>query len=207
MFEGHGAGGKGGMPDDNRVDAPADQHHDHRRGDLHDAQGFVARFGDALDVLPPEIHGHDDGKTRRGQPVIHHVMNVHRRQHFVDQSREVLARGHTADGPGQHVIEHERRNGEFRERASERFLHHAVNAAAHEHAAAFDVKDAHAIAEDHDREDEPGSGLAYISFGFTTRVIRGRRQVIEHDCGRAPKRNERKHRRGSHDNARNCDCR
>src|SRR3989442_3490721 len=44
--------------------SPADQQHHHHRGELHDTQSFVARFRDALDVLPPEID-RDDHRKRR----------------------------------------------------------------------------------------------------------------------------------------------
>src|SRR5271167_1919017 len=52
-----------GVPEPNRVDAPADQDHDHDGGDLHDAHGLLAGFGDALDVVPPEVDGNENGEA------------------------------------------------------------------------------------------------------------------------------------------------
>src|ERR1700733_5840703 len=43
-----------------RIKTPADQHHHHDGGELHDAQSFAAGFGHALDILPPEIKRDDD---------------------------------------------------------------------------------------------------------------------------------------------------
>src|SRR5229473_4095495 len=51
-----------GMPEPDRVDAPADQDHNHHGRDLHDAHSLLAGFGDALNVVPPEISGDEDGE-------------------------------------------------------------------------------------------------------------------------------------------------
>ena len=46
-----------------RVHAPDQQNDHHHRGDLHNAQRLVARFLDALDVLPPVVDGHQRRQT------------------------------------------------------------------------------------------------------------------------------------------------
>ena len=61
-------------------------------------------------------------------------------------------------GPGEDVIEHQRADAEFGEGAAERFFDDAINAATREHGTAFDVDGAYGEAEEHDAEDEPGSG-------------------------------------------------
>ena len=45
------------------VSAPRDQHDHHHRGELHDPERFFARFGNPLDVLPPEIERHYRSQT------------------------------------------------------------------------------------------------------------------------------------------------
>ena len=42
------------------VETPSNEYHHHDGGELHDAKSFAARFGNALDVLPPEIEGDGD---------------------------------------------------------------------------------------------------------------------------------------------------
>src|SRR4051812_48990616 len=48
--------------ENNGDNAPHDQDDYHDRGDLHDAQCFLAGLVNALNVLPPEIHHDPDGK-------------------------------------------------------------------------------------------------------------------------------------------------
>ena len=48
-----------------RRQAPADQNDHHQRGELHDAQRFLAGFVNADDILAPEINGHGDGENCR----------------------------------------------------------------------------------------------------------------------------------------------
>ena len=62
---GCGRRGQVNAADANGVDAPEEQNDHHDGGDLHDAQGLVAGFLDALDVLPPVING-DDGSEDGG---------------------------------------------------------------------------------------------------------------------------------------------
>src|SRR5258705_43094 len=66
----------------------------------------------------------------------------------------------------------------------------AIDAAADEHAAAFDVHRANGVRKQHDGEDEPGSGLADVAFGFTARVIGGRGEVVQNDGGSFPEGNK-----------------
>ena len=162
-----------------RVSAPDEENDHHDRGDLHNPQSLVARLLDALDVLPPVVDG-DRRREHRGG-VIHVelewiAVRIHQRRRepvagvrhvhqFVHQAGDVLARGYARDRPRQNVVEHQRRDAELRKRAAKRFLHHAVNAAAREHRAAFDVHCAHREAEQHDAENEPRCGRAYSLLG------------------------------------------
>ena len=63
---------------------------------------------------------------------------------LVHQSGNVLPRGNAGDRPGQDVVEHQRRDADLGEGAAHRFLDDAIDAAADEHRAAFDVDRAHA---------------------------------------------------------------
>src|ERR1700733_9206200 len=49
------------------VEAPEQENDHHDGGGLHNLQGFIAGFVDALDVLPPEINGGEDGDAGRGE--------------------------------------------------------------------------------------------------------------------------------------------
>ena len=142
-----------------RVAAPRNHDHDHHRGDVHDAQGLLARLVNALDVLPPEINGDQRGKNRGGEVHGQHQRGVHVIQQLVQEADQIQTRRHAADRPGQNVVKHQRRDGDLRQRAAHRFLHHAVHAAAHEHAAALDVHRAHRVGQAHDGQDEPGPGF------------------------------------------------
>ena len=128
---------------------------------------------------------------------------MHVDQQFADQAGEILARGDAADRAGQNVVEHQRGNAEFGERAAQSALDRAIHAPAHEHAAAFHVHGANGIRKQHDGQDEPRRGLADEAFGFAARVIGGGGQVVQNDGGGAPERNERQERRGGNDDARN----
>ena len=122
-------------------------------------------------------------------------------EQLVEKAGQILPRGNAADRPGQNVVEHQRRDGKFRQRPAQRFLDHAVHAAAHEHAAAFDVHRAHAVGEQHDAENEPGRRLPDEALGFATRVVGRGGQVVQDNRGRAPKGDERQHGRRGHDDA------
>ncbi len=163
-----------GMAQDRGVNTPADQDHHHDGDQLHDVEGFFARFGDALGVFPPEVNRDDDREGCRdgaygvfGEWAAE--MKVDRQ--LAHQAGEILSRGDAADWAGQNVVEHQRRHAEFGEGAAERLFDRAINAPADEHAAAFDVHRANGIREEHDREDEPGCGLADEAFGFTASVV------------------------------------
>ena len=101
---------------------------------------------------------------------------------FIDQAAEVQARAHRADGAGQHVIEHQRRNRELGQRAAHRLVHHFVHAAAHEHRAALDVDGAHRVGKQHDRQDEPRRCFADGLFGDAAYVVGG---IAEQAIGKA----------------------
>ena len=125
------------------------------------------------------------------------VIDVRVGEEFVDDADQILPSRNAADWAGQHVVEHQSRNREFGKRSAEGFLDHAVHAAAHEHAAAFDVNRAHGVREQHDAQDEPRCGFADELLSFTAGVIGRRRQVVEYDSRGTPERNEGKHRRSS----------
>ncbi len=127
-------------------------------------------------------------------------IDVQADEQLVQKSRQILARGNAADGPGQDVVEHQRGDGKLRERAAHRLFDDAIDAAAHEHAAALDVHGSHGVGEQHDGQNEPGSGLADGLLGDRARIEGGRAEVIEYDGGRPPEGNEGKHGgRGNHD--------
>ena len=114
-----------------------------------------------------------------------------------EQSGKVQAGGHSADGAGQDVVEQQRRDGELSQLAAHGLLDHAIDAAANEHRAGFDVDGADGIAEQHDRQHEPGSALADNLLGVAADVVRRRREVGENDGRRPPERDERQHDRRS----------
>ena len=128
--------------------------------------------------------------------------DVHVHQQFADEPGEILACGHTADGAGEHVIEHQSGDAELGEGATESAFDGAIHAAADEHAAAFHVHRANGVRENHDGQDEPGSSLADVGFGFAARVIGGGGQVVQYDGGGAPERDECQERRGRNNDTR-----
>jgi hypothetical protein len=174
--------------------APGDEDHHHHRGDLHDAEGLFARFVNADDVLAPEINrdrgGKNSGEMRRMEVQARDMQVV---GGFVDQNAQVEARADGADGAGQYVIEHQRRDRKLGQRAAHGLVHHLVHAPAHEHRTAFDVDGAHGVGEQHDAQDEPGRGLADRLLRDAAHVVGRRGQVAEHDGGGAPERDERQH--------------
>src|SRR6185437_1026592 len=54
---------------EHRIKRPYEQNHYHHCSDLHDSQGLVAGFLNPLDVLPPVIKGHNQGKG--GSRMVH----------------------------------------------------------------------------------------------------------------------------------------
>src|SRR6267142_4470623 len=109
---------------------------------------------------------------------------------LAEETAEILSRRDAADGAGENVIKHQRGDAEFGESAAEGLLDGAIDAAADEHAAAFDVHRANGVRKQHDGEDEPGSGLADVAFGFTARIIGGRGEVVQNDGGSFPEGNK-----------------
>ena len=120
-------------------------------------------------------------------------MHVQTAEQVVQESRQVLACRDAADGPGQDVIEHQRGDRKFRERAAHRLLDYAIDAPAHKHAAALDVHGPHSVGEQHDAQDEPGRCLADGLFGDCSRIEGGGAKIIEYDGGRPPERDEGQH--------------
>src|SRR3984957_1571547 len=162
------------MAQDRGVNTPADQDHHHHGDQLHDVEGFFAGLGNALGVFPPEVDRDDDrecGRDAADRVLRKRPAEMEIDRQFAHQAGEILARGDAADRAGQDVVEHQRRNAEFRERTAQRLFDRAINAPADKHTAAFDVHRANGVREEHDRQDEPGSGLADEAFGFATRVV------------------------------------
>ena len=104
-----------------------DDAHD-RRGD-HDLQRLVARLVDAEQVLVQEVN-RDRAGDRHGAPVLDQPGASTRRcpepnkcvSRFQDQADDVLPGRHAADRPGEHVVEHQRRDGQLGQEAAHRFL-------------------------------------------------------------------------------------
>ena len=107
---------------------------------------------------------------------------------FVHEADNVLAGGHTGNGASEDVVEHQRRDAELGERAAQGFLDHAVDAATHEHRAAFDVDGADRERKKHDADDEPGGRLSDRLLGNAAGVERRGRQVVENNSRGAPDR-------------------
>ena len=175
--------------------APCDQQHDHHGGDVHDPQRFLARFGNALDVLPPEIESHQNREEGRCRIHGKDDGGVRVAEQFVNQTGKIETRRYAADRTCQDVVEHERRHRHLGERRSHGFLDDAIHAAADKHAAALDVDRSDRVGQHHDRQDEPWSRFPNEVLRDGARVERGRTHVIEHDGGGAPERDEREHRR------------
>jgi hypothetical protein len=53
---------EGGVAQQYSVHTPGDQDDHHDGGQLHDAHGLLAGFGDSLDVVPPEIDSAEYGE-------------------------------------------------------------------------------------------------------------------------------------------------
>src|ERR1700758_2047386 len=114
-----------------RVAAPGKHQHDHYSGDVHDAQCFSAGFGNAFDVLPPKVESHGKGEKRGRKISRQSNVQVGVTEEVVQESGKVLASGDPADGPGQNVVKHQGRDGDFGEPATHGFFNDAVNAAAY----------------------------------------------------------------------------
>ncbi len=175
---------------DQRVAAPRDHQHDHHRRHLHDPQRIVARLVDALRVPPPEVARDEDSDERRrlaDRQAARHPVAVH---HVVQKPDDVEAGRDAADGPGQHVVEEQRRDGQLRERAAHRLFDDAIDAAPNEHRRAFDIDGADGVGKAHDAEDEPRRGFAHGLLGNTADVERARPEVVEHDRRGPPEGDE-----------------
>src|SRR5690242_4095142 len=95
-----------------RNQAPHDQHHDHHGGDLHDLHGALAGLVNALDVLPPEVDGHENGDHGGEQVVGHREVLVAEVVNSVgDEAGQILAGGDGADRAGENVVEEQGGDG------------------------------------------------------------------------------------------------
>src|SRR6185437_12764073 len=66
-----------------RVTAPYNHDDDHRRRNLHDAQGFFAGLRNTLDVFPPEVERTNDRENRRRGVLRQHDFQMYVREKFV----------------------------------------------------------------------------------------------------------------------------
>ena len=180
--------------DGDRDQAPDDHDHAHDGRRHHDLERPVARFVDSLDVDPPEVDRHEDRDRRREHVLVVEQQTVRAQlEEVVDQADDVLTGRDGADRSGQDVVEEQRRDRQPGEAAAHRLLDDAVDAAAHEHGAAFDVDAAHRVAEEHHGQDEPGGRLADLRLDDAADVIGRAGQVAEDDGRRSPERDEREH--------------
>ena len=131
------------------------------------------------------------------------MRNVEIQRRFVNQPDDILACGHAADRPSQNVVKHQGGDAEFGQRAAHGLFDHAIDAAAHEHAAALHVEGADGVGEQHDAQNEPGRGLPDVGFRFATGVISRGGKIVQNDRGRTPEGNKTEERGGCDQNARN----
>ena len=144
---------------------------------MHDAERLAARLVNALDIVPPEVQRHDEPKSG-GEEIRRHARGeVHRFGRFIDQAAQVLAGADAADGAGEDVVEDQSGNRKAGHERTHGVAHHDIDAAAHEHAAAFHVHRAHGEAEQHDAQDEPGRAGADGLFSDSTSVEGRRREI------------------------------
>ena len=188
----------GAAAQDQRERRPHQYDHHHHRGDLHNAQSFVAGFRNAFDVAVPEVDGDGHAEEHRKRIRIGAPALMQRLRHIVEQAPQVLARAHRADGAGENIIHHQRGNRKLRHRGSDAVLDHDVDAAAHEHAAAFHVDRAHRVAEQHHAQHHPGRRFADGLLGDAADVKHRRGQIVEHHRGRLPEGDEGQGDRGRH---------
>ena len=182
-----------------RIAAPGEHQDDHDRRHVHNAQRFSARFGDAFDVLPPEIERHGDGKKRGSQISRQSNVQMGVAEEVVQKSGKVLAGGHAADRSRQNVVEHQRGNGDFRKPAAHGLLNHAIDAAADKHAATFHIQGAHRVSQEHHGENEPGRRFAKSFLSDGTCIESRGAHVIENYSSRPPKGDKAEHGRGGHE--------
>src|ERR1051326_2020533 len=120
-------------------------------------------------------------------------------EQFVYKADKVMAGRNTTDGSGQDEVEHQGRDGKLCHPAAHGFLHNAIDASAHKHAAAFHIERAHCVRQKHDAEDEPRRGLAKSLLSYGTCIESGRAHVVEHDGSSAPEGDKAEHSRSGYD--------
>ena len=91
-----------------RVCAPSNHDHHHDRGDVHDAERLLTGLGDALDVLPPEVHRDEDREEGRRRIHGKDDGGVRVAEQFVQQTGQIETRRYAADRTCQDVVENER---------------------------------------------------------------------------------------------------
>ena len=109
---------------------------------------------------------------------------------FVQQASQILSRADAADGAGKDVIEDQCGNRKARHERPHGIADHHINAAAHEHAAAFHIDRAHREAEQHHAQDKPGSTPPDGLLRNAARIECGGREIAQNDGGASPKGNE-----------------
>src|SRR5581483_1837463 len=166
-----------------RQRTPDQEDNDHHGGDLHDAQSLGARFGDALDVRPPEVNRHRDAEEYGEGIWVRAPGLMESFADLVKQPPQILAGADDADRAGEDVIHDQRGYGQLGDGRSHAVAHNHVYAAAHEHAGAFQVHRADSVAEQHHGQYHPGRGLADGLLGDASDVVHRGGHVVEHDGG------------------------
>ena len=91
--------------------------------------------------------------------------------------------------------------GELGEGAAESFFDDAIDAATHEHRAAFHVDGANRKSKQHDAQNKPGRAFADRLFSDAAGIEGGRTEVVENYGGGSPVGDEGEHHRGRNHNA------
>src|SRR5437763_13778849 len=115
---------------------------------------------------------------------------------LLDEPAEVLPRRHSADRPGEHIVEQQRRNRKLCQTTTHGGLHHPVDPAPDEHGTGLYIERAYRSAEQHYGQDEPRSALTNYLLSITGHIIGRRGQVGKNDGGSTPERDEGQHHRG-----------
>ena len=141
-------------PDGERGSGPGEHDDGHNRRGDHDLERLAARLVNAEQILAQEVE-RDAAGDRDGAPVLDGVarrvvdMPAAERGASVSSTRPTMYCPAETPliGPVEHVVEEQRRDRELGEETAHRFLDDAIDAAAHEQCAAFDVDAPHAVAE------------------------------------------------------------
>ena len=171
---------------------PDQKGHHHDRGDLHDPESLPARFMDTLNVVPPEVHRHQNAEARRKQVRSNSETRVSQGGNLVEEVAQVLTGADHADRTSENVVENQGRNRQTRHEVVHRVAHHDVNPASNKHAARFQVHGTHSETEQHHSQDEPRRSSSHRVFRNAAGVERGGGQIAKNHGRRSPERYDRK---------------